>query len=303
MSFEKSIFPDDLKIAEVTPVLKAGNNKELSNYRPISVLPCFSKILERVMYNRLYNNTYSIQTFSVKIPFGFQERYSTDHAILQLVDQLHNNFEQNNFTLGVSIDLSIAFNTVYHNIVLKKLEINGIAGKNLKWIKNYLNNRKQYIQIYNEEKTNLLLAKYGVPQGSILGPLLFLIYNNDLQFVSDVLDPIMFADDTNLFYSHKDINALFLKVNNERHKINQWFISNKPSLNIKKTKYSFFHKRSKQDDIPFILPKLKINNYEIKRAESIEFLGALLDENLTWKPHIKYIENNKKNCKKYWIII
>ena len=97
----------------------------------------------------------------------------------------------------------------------------------------------------------------------------------------------MFADDTSLFYSHKDINPLFLKVNKELHKINQWFIYNKLSLNIRKTKYSFFHKRSKQKDIRLLLLKLKINNYEIKRAESIKFLGVLLDGNLTWKPHIK----------------
>ena len=102
----------------------------------------------------------------------------------------------------------------------------------------------------------------------------------------------MFSDDTNLFYSHKDINALFFKRNNELHKINQLFISKKISFNTKKTtKYSFSHKRSKLHDIPLLLPKLKINNYEIKRAESIKFLGVLLDQNLTWKPHIKYIEN------------
>ena len=108
----------------------------------------------------------------------------------------------------------------------------------------------------------------------------------------------MFADDANLFYSHKDINALFLKVSNKLHKTNQWFISNKLSLNIKNTKYSFFHKRNKK---PPLLPKLKINNYEIKRAESIKLLGVLLDENLTWKPHIRYIE--KKIAKNIGLLV
>ena len=126
--------------------------------------------------------------------------------------------------------------------------------------------------------------KCGVPQGSILGPLLFLLYINDLQFASDLLDPIMFADDTNLFYSNKDINTAFLKVNDELQKINEWFISNKLSLNVKKTKYSFFHRPSKKDDTPLVLPKLNIDNCEIAQTKSIkflEFLVILLDENLS----------------------
>ena len=195
------------------------------------------------------------------------------------------------YTLGIFIDLSKAFDTVDHSILLRKLELHGITGKNHDFFQSYLSDRKQYIQFDNERKTDLQTVSCGVPQGSIFGPLLFLLYVNDLPNSSALLDPIMFADDTNLFYTHSDIKCLFLTVNNELKNINEWFISNKLSLNVKKTKYTFFHKPSKKDDIPLLLPKLVIDKNQIKKEESIKFLGVLLDENLSWKEHIKYIEN------------
>ena len=133
--------------------------------------------------------------------------------------------------------------------------------------------------------------KCGLPQGSILGPLLFLLYVNDLKNASSVLDPIMFVDDTDLFYTHSNSQKLFSTMNEELASINQWFTSNKLSLNAEKTKYYFFHKPSKKDDIPLMLPKLTISNHVIERQEFIKFLGVLLDENLNWKEHIKYTEN------------
>ena len=177
--------------------------------------------------------------------------------------------------------MSKAFDTVDHSILLKKLKLYGITDKNLAWFESYLSNRKQYIQIGENSKTDLKYVTCGVPQGSILGPLLFLVYVNDLPNASRLLDPIMFADDTNLFFNHKNIKHLFTVVNNELVSIKDWFNANKLSLNLEKTKYSFFHKPSKKDDIPLCLPKLIINNYEIKREESIKFLGVLLDQHLT----------------------
>ena len=169
------------------------------------------------MYNRLYKYLLDHEILYPK-QFGFQAGHSTDHAILQLVDQIHQSFEENRYTLGVFIDLSKAFDTVDHDILLKKLQFYGIDGITNKWFKNYLTNRKQYIQFTEVEKTDLQLVKCRVPQGSILGPLLFLLYVNDLPSASQLIDPIMFADDTNLFYSDENINTLFTTVNNELQK-------------------------------------------------------------------------------------
>ena len=135
---------------------------------------------------------------------------STDHAIIQLIDQLVKSFNDNKFIIRVFIDLSKAFDTVDHQILLGKLKHYGITGNNLKWFHSYLSNRKQFIKFNQTEESTLLNIKCDVPQGSILGPLLFLLYVNDLCEVSDILEPIMFADDTNLFYSHKNLKKLNL---------------------------------------------------------------------------------------------
>ena len=150
------------------------------------------------------------------------------------MDQIYESFENDKYTVGIFIDLSKAFDTVDHAIILKKLEIYGIMGANLAWFRSYLTNRKEYICINNDTKTNEQRVTCGVPQGSILGPLLFLIYVNDLPSASNLLNTIMFADDTNLFFEHKDISFLFSTVNRELQNINEWFISNKLSLNVKK---------------------------------------------------------------------
>ena len=268
---------------------KAGDKNEFDNYRPISVLPCFSKILERIMYKRLYNHLLN-QNILYRKQFGFQQGHSTEHAILQLIDQINDNFEKNYFTLGVFIDLSKAFDTVDHQILISKLKNYGIEGDNLNWFKNYLQNRKQYL-ILNKYETSFGSIKCGVPQGSILGPLLFLIYVNDLCNASDILDPIMFADDTNLFLSHQNINILFNKFNEELQKIETWFKANKLSLNSEKTKYTLFHKSSAKDDIPLKLPILKISGKKIERETAIKFLGVMLDENISWEKHMGTIKS------------
>ena len=289
LSLATGCFPEKLKIAKITPLLKSGEINLTKNYRPISVLPVFSKLLEKNMYYKVYEHVTNNQLLYEK-QFGFQQNCSTDYAILELSEQIYKSFHNREFTLGVFVDLSKAFDMVNHEILLDKLSYFGLSEKYIKWFKSYLHKRQQYIS-YNNKQSTLNYITCGVPQGSILGPLLFLLYVNDLQYVSNIIKPIMFADDTNLFLSNRDIKQLFLRVNQELTHFQTWFNANKLSLNTGKTKYSFFHSPAYADRIPLRLPKLAINNTVIERENSIKFLGVLLDENLTWSNHISCIHN------------
>ena len=240
----------------MTPLFKSGETYLTKNYRPISVLPVFSKLLEKVMYNRIYKHITNNNLFYEK-QFGFQQKCSTEHAILELSEQIYQSSNNKEYTLGVFIDLSKAFDTVNHNILLEKLSYYGLSEKYIAWLKRYLHKRKQCIS-YKNKQSNFASITCGVPQGSILGPLLFLLYVNDMQYASSIIKPIMFADDTNLFISNSNIKKLFQTVNEELKNFQTWFNANKLSLNTDKTKYSFFHSSARQTRYLYFFQKLKL---------------------------------------------
>ena len=280
-SFQSGIFPDKLKIAKVIFIFKKGNPELPSNYRPISLLPIFSKIFEKVMYKRLHRFL-EIHKVLYSLQFGFQENHSIDHALVSLTEAVRSTLDNKRLGCGIFIDLQKAFDTVNHRILLSKLEHYGIRGCALEWFRSYLSDRKQYVSV-NGSNSNLLSITCGVPQDSVLGPLLFLIYINDLPNVSKKLTFYLFADDTNIYYESKDLFNLIKIVNKELRLVKKWLDANKLSLNIDKTNYIIFH--SSAVSVPSG-SDIKIGKKHIKRVKFVKFLGLLLDEHLSWKYHL-----------------
>ena len=285
-SLNLGIFPTKLKIARVTPIYKSGDKCLLNNYRPISVLSCFSKILERIVYKRLINflNHNNILSDS---QYGFRNKYSTSLALINIANKIVDAFEENSFLIGIFIDLSKAFDTINHNILLAKLNYYGIRGTANNWFHSYLTKRFQCTR-YKSCTSDLKEIVCGVPQGSLLGPLLFILYINDLSTATNLFSYILYADDTNIICSDQNINSLCKKVNENLAKISEWFHSNRLSVNTKKCNYMLFSNRLRNVDLSHF--HVQLNNINIPRVETTKFLGVHLDSNLTWRSHISEIQ-------------
>ena len=310
-SMTDGIFPDSMKIAEINPVYKSKEKNIQSNYRPISLLPVISKILEKIIYKRVYsflmkhNVLYTSQ-------YGFRTEHSTIHAVTELIGNILKGFEENKITLGLFLDLSKAFDTLKHSTLLEKLEHYGIRGTPLNWFESYLNNRKQYVN-YNGVKSefNRVTLEYGVPQGSVLGPLLYLIFCNDIYKCIKYCKTILFADDTTIYATHKNLRQLLFQMKSDFASVIDWFRANKLSINLAKTNYIIFRPKNMIIQDPDEI-SLSFGNVEIKRVEFTKFLGIFIDSNLNWTSHVEhvcsqvskslYILRSVKKCLPKWVL-
>ena len=285
LSLTSGKVPNSLKIAKVIPVYKKGSKHTVGNYRPISLLSVFDKILEKIMHARLYNYLNS-NNLLYSYQFGFRRNHSTGLALIDVVDQIYQSLDNHEKVIGIYLDLQKAFDTVDHTILLAKLYHYGIRGNVYEWFKDYLSDRKQYVCIsgINSELGNI---SCGVPQGSVLGPLLFLVYVNDIGYsVPNTTCTVkLFADDTNLFISRESVDDLQVDAGKVILQLSNWFSVNKLSLSLDKTCYTIFGV-TESDKCKF---NLKIGDVVLQQVEYSKYLGVLIDAKLTWQQHIDYV--------------
>ena len=281
LSLSTGVHPDLFKISKTIPIFKKGSRLQVCNYRPISLLSNLNKILEKLVFSRMYrfledyNCIYSLQ-------FGFRAKHSTNHALIDITEKIRNALDNKNHVCGVFVDLQKAFDTVNHNILLSKLNHYGIRGTANDWLSSYLSNRSQYVSIMGFDSTCQKI-RHGVPQGSVLGPLLFLIYINDLHLAIKYSNVYHFADDTNLLNINKSPKQLQKYLNFDLKLLYNWLLANKISLNCSKTELIFFRKAG--DPSPDFNFNIKMNGHKIIPSMYIKYLGIYLDSNLNGKFH------------------
>ena len=280
-------YPSKLKIAEVIALYKKGCHHDPNNYRPVSLLDCFGKILERLIYDQMMS---FIKKHSILFiyQYGFRKGHSATLALIDIVDNIKSHIDNKEFGIGIFLDIRKAFDTVTHSILFQKLEHYGFRGHSLNLIKSYMTERYQYCKI-NNHKSKTLPINYGVPQGSVLGPLLFLLYVNDIQNCIDKKKIKLFADDTGVFMFGPSLQALIQESSNNMSKLYEWFLKNNLALSLEKTNFIIFHgKRKKIPDIT----EIKFGNHSIPRVKSTKYIGLILDETLSWDQHVEGVLRN-----------
>ena len=292
-SMETGEFPEIFKVGKITPIYKKGNRDLIENYRPVSTLPIFGKIFEKIIHKRLYSFLLSKNTIP-KTQFGFRKGHSTSHAVNYSVNVIKEAHRLKKHVIGIFIDLSKAFDTIDHQILLDKLENAGVRGTPLSLFSSYLSKRRQYTSVGNSN-SDFENVIFGVPQGSVLGPLLFLLYVSDMLncYKNTGCEFVLYADDTNLFVIDINRESAIQKANLILENINKYMQSNLLHINLTKCCYIHFDpktRKNKNNDLENSeSSEIKIGNHIIKEVSEAKFLGVTIDKKLTWIPHIENI--------------
>ena len=286
---ETGVFPTSLKIAKTIPLYKKVTlicHQTIDQFRSCLLYQKYLNVLYIINCMIVISHLIEKNNLLSEQQYGFRANHSTELAAIRLVDHINHEMDKNHTPCGIYIDLSKAFDTLDFEILLFKLRFHGVTDTAFELMKNYLSDRKQYVK-YNVHESDVMAMKTGVPQGSILGPLLFSICINDLVTVSNKLNFLMYADDTTIYFNLEDfsqddvVNCVSIELN----KVNNWLHENKLSLNIEKTKCMIFHRHQKKIE-PM---SFSINEVQIDNVSSFKFLGIMLNEHLTWKAHANMI--------------